>query len=115
MEITLPISDWFTAEFDRATGQGNRYSGSVGTDGQTGSLSRTLFEYNAVMIRTEQEDADGNKKKVVTLHVSCGWRHPWPDGADWTGRGEATFPGTQDGVDQAVAWLTEQREQGREA
>ena len=59
MPITLPIHEWFTADFDFQTGLGNRYSGSVGTDGSTGSLGRTLFEYNAVMCRTEEQDADG--------------------------------------------------------
>lgn len=109
MEITLPIYDWFTAEFDRETGRGNMFSGSVGTDSQTGSLSRRLFEYNAVMIRTEEEDAEGKKKKVVTLHVACGLRLPWPNGAAWSQPQEADFPGTQDGIDQAVAWLTERQ------
>ncbi len=109
MEITLPICDWFTAEFDRETGRGNMFSGSVGTDSQTGSLSRRLFEYNAVMIRTEEEDAEGKKKKIVTLHVACGLRLPWPHGAAWSQPQEADFPGTQDGIDQAVAWLTERQ------
>lgn len=109
MEITLPIYDWFTAEFDRETGRGNMFSGSVGTDNQIGSLSRRLFEYNAVMIRTEHEDAEGKKKKVVTLHVTCGLRLPWPQGAAWSQPQEADFPGTQDGIDQAVAWLAERQ------
>ena len=74
MPITLPIHEWFTADFDFQTGLGNRYSGSVGTDGSTGSLGRTLFEYNAVMCRTEEQDADGGKRKTVTLHVACGRR-----------------------------------------
>lgn len=63
MPITLPIHEWFTADFDFQTGLGNRYSGSVGTDGSTGSLGRTLFEYNAVMCRTEEQDADGGKRE----------------------------------------------------
>ncbi len=105
--ITLPIYDWFTADFDFKTGLGNRYSGSVGTDGSTGSLGRTLFEYNAVMLRTEQKDADGKKQQTVTLQVSCGVRRPWPDGAAWTDRREKTFPGTQAGLEQALAWLEE--------
>ena len=78
MPITLPIHEWFTADFDFQTGLGNRYSGSVGTDGSTGSLGRTLFEYNAVMCRTEEQDADGGKRKTVTLHVACGIRRSSP-------------------------------------
>lgn len=109
MPITLPIHEWFTADFDYKTGLGNRYSGSVGTDGSAGSLARTLFEYNAVMIRTEQDDENGQKKKTVTLHVSCGIRRPWPDGASWESRQEKTFPGTPEGIEQAAAWLEDRR------
>ena len=107
MPITLPIHEWFTADFDFQTGLGNRYSGSVGTDGSTGSLGRTLFEYNAVMCRTEEQDADGGKRKTVTLHVACGIRRPWPDGAVWTDAQKADFPGTPAGLEQAAAWLEE--------
>ena len=84
MPITLPIHEWFTADFDFQTGLGNRYSGSVGTDGSTGSLGRTLFEYNAVMCRTEEQD-----------------------GAVWTNAQKADFPGTPAGLEQAAAWLEE--------
>lgn len=107
MPITMPIHEWFTADFDSKTGLGNRYSGSVGTDGTAGSLGRTLFEYSAVMIRTEQENEDGTKQKNVTLYVSCGIRRPWPDGVAWDGKQETTFPGTPDGLAQATAWLEE--------
>ena len=97
MPITLPIHEWFTADFDFQTGLGNRYSGSVGT----------LFEYNAVMCRTEEQDADGGKRKTVTLHVACGIRRPWPDGAVWADAQKADFPGTPAGLEQAAAWLEE--------
>ena len=59
MPITLPIHEWFTADFDFQTGLGNRYSGSVGTDGSTGSLGRTLFEYNAVWTNAQKADFPG--------------------------------------------------------
>ena len=109
MAITLPIHEWFTADFDNKTGLGNRYSGSVGTDGSAGCLARTLFEYSAVMIRTEQDDENGQKKKTVTLHVSCGIRYPWPNGAAWDNRQDITFPGTPEGIEQATAWLENRR------
>ena len=67
----------------------------------------TLFEYNAVMRRTEEQDADGGKRKTVTLHVACGIRRPWPDGAVWTNAQKADFPGTPAGLEQAAAWLEE--------
>ena len=105
MEITLPSLDWLTAEFDRGTGRGNAWSGSRGTDAKKGSLTETLFEYNAVIIRTEVEDEEGNKKKVKTLHAAWRIRPPYPGTA-----GEDTvntFPGNEDGIHACEAWLSE--------
>ncbi|UKI13075.1 MAG: hypothetical protein L6V84_01865 [Oscillospiraceae bacterium] len=45
--------------------------------------------------------------KTVTLHVACGIRRPWPDGAVWTDAQKADFPGTPAGLEQAAAWLEE--------
>lgn len=103
MEIELPSYDWMTAEFDKA-GRGNAYSGSRGTDPKKGCLTQTLFEYNAVITRTEVEDADGNKKKIKTL--TCAWRIRPPYPAKATEDIVKEFPGTEQGRAEALEWLS---------
>ena len=61
----------------------------------------------ADLLSAEEQDADGGKRKTVTLHVACGIRRPWPDGAVWTDAQKADFPGTPAGLEQAAAWLEE--------
>ncbi len=105
MEIELPSLDWMTAEFNKKSGRGNAYSGSFGTDPKKGCLTQTLFEYTAVIVRTEVEDADGNKKKIKTLTAAWRIRPPYP--AKATEDTVRDFPGDEEGRRAAEAWLSE--------
>lgn len=99
MEIELPSYDWFTAEFDKATGLGNCWSGSRGTDPKRGGLSTSLFEYTVTMKK--------NEDKSLTLTATHWVRPPWPALLDRSCAVAKTFDGSQAGIDEAAAWLSD--------
>lgn len=99
MEVSLPSYEWFTAEFDKATGLGNCWSGSSGTDGQRGGFDRPLFEYT-VHIRRDAE-------KNQTITASHWIRPAWPLTLSPDAVESRTFPGTREGLAEAAVWLAQ--------
>ncbi len=102
MAVQLPLYEWFTAEFDKATGLGNCWSGSCGTDALRGGMDRPLFEYS-VLIRRDQD-----KNKTIT---ASWWIRPaWPQTLSPDAVESCTFEGTREGLNQAAAWLSKAQE-----
>lgn len=99
MEILLPLYEWFTAEFDRSTGLGNCWSGSVGTDAKRGGMDRPLFEYS-VLIRQDEN-------KVKTFTASHWIRPAWPESLDEKTITSRDFEGTREGLEEVALWLRE--------
>ena len=97
--ISLPNHLWFIQN------QGgryvtNEYTGSVCDQPQEGCTNKTTFHYRAVVIVNKEDDTS-------ILYVECFWRKPWNVGGT-TEPVQHAFLSSQEGIDEAQAWLEEQ-------
>lgn len=111
MEIKLPALEWFTAGLGKGDGVGNTWSGSVGTDPQTGCMGRPVFEYGADYVVYSKKDSEGNViEKGKRIDVFRRVRPAWPEKLKPEDTATASFEASQDGLDKALVWLTSELE-----
>lgn len=94
--ISLMSINWFLNAQDGHTVT-NILTGSVGTDTQKGVLSSSTFNYK-VCVENPGEDNS-------CLIADCWMTAPWNKNSATSNVESKAFPCTQEGVNQAEAWL----------
>ncbi len=102
MQIVLPRYDWLVAKQEGKTVT-NVFSDSRGTVSGRGCVGVTTFNYKVTPDLSEGEE---NAKLIVECYVQSPWK---PGGATTaTEPVQAVFEGSEQGLRDAEAWLTEQ-------
>jgi hypothetical protein len=100
MKIELPQYNWIISRHEGRFVT-NRYSGSLGTLGDSGCISTRTFNYRAYV------DTKGGEEVDFRLVAECFIIEPWNMGGIQTNFHQAEFECSEDGIKQAEKWLSE--------
>lgn len=100
MRLDLPAYPWFVS---RPEGRfvTNIYSGSTGTDKDTGCMNTRTFHY-----RVYVDITSGNPSEFRLIAESF-IQQPWHLGSGKTDFARMDFPASDNGLEQAAEWLAQ--------
>lgn len=100
MKIELPQYNWIISRHEGRFVT-NRYSGSLGTLGDSGCISTRTFNFRAYV------DTKSGEEGNFRLVTECFIIEPWNMGSTQTNFQQAEFECSEDGIKQAEKWLSE--------
>jgi len=95
--IELPNYNWFVTAADGRPAS-NTMTGSLGTEPDTGCLTRRTFNYKVFVSDVGKEN--------VKLHAECWIQPPWNKGVLKENFESTEFECTQEGIETAAKWLS---------
>ncbi|MCQ2770696.1 MAG: hypothetical protein MJ236_02725 [Clostridia bacterium] len=99
MEFKIPPFVYFYGNYDN-TKKGNTYTGSIGTNPETGCFNTVTFCYK-LWLTKDEEDPDS----IMQLNAKYWYRNPWNSDVKIVDGDSEVFEASEQGVRTAEKWL----------